>query len=70
MDNATATKTYKIEGNTYAVRDVLKDNGCKWDAVAKVWTASDISWMDRYTPTYCGPAKAKAIQALRIDEIA
>ena len=37
---------YKVEGNSYPVKDQLKEAGFKWDADKKAWTTSDSSKKD------------------------
>jgi hypothetical protein len=32
---------YKIEGNTYPIKDQLKQLGCRWSGVDKCWTTND-----------------------------
>jgi hypothetical protein len=36
-----AIKMYKVIGNTYNVKDFLKDAGFKWDAEFKAWIGNE-----------------------------
>ena len=55
--NITIPKTYTaIDGDTYPVRDKLKNLGCKWDAGRKMWYAP---------PDRAGEARAIVSDALK-----
>jgi len=35
-----------IGGNTFSIKDVLKEHGAKWDKISKVWTFDSIESRD------------------------
>ena len=47
--------TYKVTGNSYKAKQVLKDAGFKWDTKGKAWigTEKEVAEFERIThPTY------------------
>jgi len=34
---------YKVTGNTFNVKDFLKDAGFKWDAAQKLWIGDEVA---------------------------
>lgn len=45
---AKAGRRYYIEGNTYAIKDQLRDAGCKWDPQRRAWWTGKQEIADRF----------------------
>ena len=63
---------YKATGNTYPIKDDLKEVGFNWNKDKRYWEAEEYDaekWEKRCSPTWHGPQMAAACQKIEIVEI-
>jgi hypothetical protein len=65
------TMMTKATGNTYEVRDALKDCGFSWDSENKVWISSHFDaekWAKYCSCTYYGRKMGRLCSAIKIEQ--
>jgi len=57
-------RRYYIVGNTYAIKDQLRDAGCKWDGERKAWWTSKRDIADKFSGDVAEPVKTQALDTM------
>jgi len=71
----TTTKTLRVSGPTYEIREILKANGGQYDGATKTWKIAAAGWayiMDNYSfgSNKRDRARATAVNGCTVEEIA